>query len=140
MYKNKKIVVVMPAYNAEQTLREAYDEVIAQGVADTIVIVDDCSKDGTEAVAKSLVPGALCLVPGAGGMPGALCLVPGAGENAPSTKHQVPSTKHQAPSTLHHRTSFPGRVGANGSGGSSVAPLPSPLIRLFAAAYQRSSS
>ena len=55
MYKNKRVAVVMPAYNAEKTLREAYDEVVAQGVADTIVLVDDCSKDGTEAVAKSLV-------------------------------------------------------------------------------------
>ena len=55
MYKNKRVAVVMPAYNAEKTLREAYDEVVAQGVADTIVIVDDCSKDGTEAVAKALV-------------------------------------------------------------------------------------
>ena len=89
MFRNKHVAVVMPAYNAEKTLREAYDEVVAQGVADTIVIVDDCSKDGTEAVAKSLVPGA-------GGVPGALCLVPGAGENAPSTKHQ-------APSTIYHR-------------------------------------
>ena len=88
MYKGRRVVVVMPAYNAEQTLREAYDEVVAQGVADTVVIVDDCSKDGTEAVAKSLVPGGE---------------VPGAGENAPSTKHQAPGTKHQTPSTIYRR-------------------------------------
>ena len=50
-----RVAVVMPAYNAEKTLRTAYDEVIAQGVADTIVIVDDCSKDGTEAVARKLM-------------------------------------------------------------------------------------
>ena len=54
MYKGKKVVVVMPAYNAEQTLRTAYDEVVAQGVADTIVIVDDCSSDNTQRVAESL--------------------------------------------------------------------------------------
>ena len=54
MYKGRKVAVVMPAYNAEKTLREAYDEVVRQGVADVIVIVDDCSKDGTEAVARSL--------------------------------------------------------------------------------------
>ena len=54
MYKGRKIAVVMPAYNAEKTLRTAYDEVVAQGIADIIVIVDDCSKDGTEAVAARL--------------------------------------------------------------------------------------
>ena len=48
----------MPAYNAEKTLREAYAEVVEQGVADTVIIVDDCSRDGTEAVAKGLVEGA----------------------------------------------------------------------------------
>lgn len=55
MYKGKRIAVVMPAYNAEKTLRTAYDEVVAQGVADFIVIVDDCSSDATESVAKSLI-------------------------------------------------------------------------------------
>ena len=58
MYRGKRVAVVMPAYNAEKTLRAAYDEVIAQGVADVIVIVDDCSRDGTEKVAKELGSGA----------------------------------------------------------------------------------
>ena len=48
----------MPAYNAEKTLRTAYDEVVAQGVVDTVIIVDDCSSDGTEEVAKGLGSGA----------------------------------------------------------------------------------
>jgi len=34
MYFGKKIVVVMPAYNAAQTLRQTYDEVRAQGIVD----------------------------------------------------------------------------------------------------------
>jgi len=55
MYKNHKTAVVMPAYNAEKTLKAAYDEVVAQGVADTIIIVDDCSSDQTEKVANSIV-------------------------------------------------------------------------------------
>ena len=55
MYRNRKIAVVMPAYNAEKTLRTAYDEVVAQAVADTIIIVDDCSRDETEKVANSIV-------------------------------------------------------------------------------------
>ena len=45
MYKGKRFAVVMPAYNAEKTLRMSYDEVATQGVADTIIIVDDCSSD-----------------------------------------------------------------------------------------------
>lgn len=57
MYRGKKIAVVMPAYNAEKTLRTAYEEVVAQGIADVVVVVDDCSKDGTEAVARSLCAG-----------------------------------------------------------------------------------
>ena len=57
MYRGKRIAVVMPAYNAEQTLRTAFDEVLAQGVADLVVIVDDCSRDGTERVARSLAGG-----------------------------------------------------------------------------------
>ena len=55
MYKGRKIAVVMPAYNAEKTLRAAYGEVVVQGVADVVIIVDDCSKDGTEEVANSIV-------------------------------------------------------------------------------------
>ncbi len=54
MYKDKKIVVVMPAYNAEKTLRKTYDEVMEQGIVDLIVVVDDASRDGTVGVAKDL--------------------------------------------------------------------------------------
>ena len=63
MYKDKRVAVVMPAYNAEQTLRTAYDEVVRQGVADVIVIVDDCSSDATESIARSLQTGAECPTP-----------------------------------------------------------------------------
>ena len=55
MYKGKKIAVVMPAYNAEKTLRTVYGEVVAQGIVDTAVIVDDCSLDDTRVVAEALV-------------------------------------------------------------------------------------
>ena len=54
MYKGNKIAVVMPAYNAEKTLLTTFEQVKAQGIVDTIIVVDDCSKDGTEAVARSL--------------------------------------------------------------------------------------
>lgn len=54
MYKDSKVAVIMPAYNAEHTLRRSFDEVRREGIADTVVIVDDCSCDGTERVARGL--------------------------------------------------------------------------------------
>src|SRR5208283_4699111 len=54
MYQNKKVVVVMPAYNAAKTLRQTYEEVRAQGVVDKIILVDDVSRDETVAVARGL--------------------------------------------------------------------------------------
>ena len=54
MYRGKKIVVVMPAYTAAQTLRQTYDEVREQGIVDEIILVDDRSHDDTVAVARSL--------------------------------------------------------------------------------------
>jgi glycosyltransferase involved in cell wall biosynthesis len=54
MYKNQKIVVVMPAYNAEKTLRKTYDEVMQQEIVDLVILVDDGSRDGTVALARSL--------------------------------------------------------------------------------------
>ena len=44
----------MPAYNAAQTLRKTYDEVIAQGIVDLIIVVDDGSSDETVSIAKTL--------------------------------------------------------------------------------------
>ena len=35
----------MPAYNAIQTLRKTYDEVMAQGIVDNVIVVDDGSSD-----------------------------------------------------------------------------------------------
>ncbi|MDO8684802.1 MAG: glycosyltransferase family 2 protein [Armatimonadota bacterium] len=54
MFKDKKVVVVMPAYNAEQTLRVTYEEVMEQGIVDEIIVVDDASHDETVAVARTL--------------------------------------------------------------------------------------
>ena len=44
----------MPAYNAAQTLRKTYDEVISQGIVDQIIVVDDGSSDETVSIAKAL--------------------------------------------------------------------------------------
>jgi len=54
MYKDKKIVVVMPAYNAARTLRMTYDEVMEQGIVDKIILVDDAGHDETATIARSL--------------------------------------------------------------------------------------
>ncbi len=49
-----KIIVVMPAYKAEGTLRMTYNEVMSTGVVDEVILVDDASPDGTAALAKTL--------------------------------------------------------------------------------------
>ena len=54
MYKDKKLIVVMPAYNAAKTLRKTYDEVMEQGIVDLVILVDDASNDETSAIASSL--------------------------------------------------------------------------------------
>ena len=43
----------MPAYNAAQTLRKTYDEVMEQDVVDLVIVVDDGSRDETVGIAKS---------------------------------------------------------------------------------------
>jgi glycosyltransferase involved in cell wall biosynthesis len=54
MYNQRKVVVVMPAYNAARTLRRTYEEVMAQGVVDHVIVVDDASRDRTVDVAREL--------------------------------------------------------------------------------------
>jgi glycosyltransferase involved in cell wall biosynthesis len=53
MLYGKKIVVVMPAYNAEKTLKKTYHE-IDLTIVDEVILVDDHSKDATKEVAKEL--------------------------------------------------------------------------------------
>jgi glycosyltransferase involved in cell wall biosynthesis len=54
MFNNKKVIVVMPAYNAAQTLHKTYEEVMEQEIVDLVIVVDDGSQDETVAIAKSL--------------------------------------------------------------------------------------
>jgi glycosyltransferase involved in cell wall biosynthesis len=53
MLKGKRVTVVMPAYNAEKTLKMTYDE-IPHDIVDHVLLVDDGSWDGTAEIAKSL--------------------------------------------------------------------------------------
>jgi glycosyltransferase involved in cell wall biosynthesis len=59
MLNGRKVVVVMPAYNAEKTLRRTYEE-IPRDVVDEVILVDDASQDRTVALAREL--GIQCLV------------------------------------------------------------------------------
>lgn len=54
MFRDKRVVVVMPAYNAARTLRQTYAEVREQGIVDQIILVDDRSRDETVDVARAL--------------------------------------------------------------------------------------
>jgi len=53
MISGKKVVVVLPAYKAEKTLRKTFAE-IPMDVVDSILLVDDRSDDKTVEVAKEL--------------------------------------------------------------------------------------
>jgi len=54
MYRDRKVVIVMPAYNAAKTLQRTYDEVMAQEIVDEVIVVDDGSHDETVAIARAL--------------------------------------------------------------------------------------
>ena len=53
MYKNKKIIVVLPAYNAALTLEKTYAEIPCP-LVDEVILCDDASRDNTVALARSL--------------------------------------------------------------------------------------
>ena len=53
MYKGKKVIVVLPAYNAALTLEKTYKE-IPFDLVDEVILCDDASKDNTSDLAKSI--------------------------------------------------------------------------------------
>lgn len=53
MLNAKKIIVVMPAYNAALTLHQTYDE-LPLDIVDEVILVDDASSDGTVALASKM--------------------------------------------------------------------------------------
>jgi len=53
MPAGQKTIVVMPAYNAANTLERCYDD-IPKDFVDEVIVVDDCSKDATEEIARKL--------------------------------------------------------------------------------------
>lgn len=58
-YQEKKIIVVMPAYNAAKTLKQTYDD-LPKDLIDSVIVVDDASRDATVAVAKGLGLTVIC--------------------------------------------------------------------------------
>lgn len=53
MIQGKRVAVVMPAYYAEKTVAKTVAE-IDRTIADDVILVDDCSKDRTAEIARSL--------------------------------------------------------------------------------------
>jgi glycosyltransferase involved in cell wall biosynthesis len=53
MIGNKRVVVVLPAYNAERTLEQTYRE-IPFDVVDDVILIDDASADQTVALSRRL--------------------------------------------------------------------------------------
>lgn len=53
MINGKKVIVVLPAYNAAKTLEKTYQE-IPFDIVDDVILVDDNSKDNTAAIAEKL--------------------------------------------------------------------------------------
>ena len=53
MISNKRLIVIMPAYNAEKTLRQTYAELPHEYV-DDVILVDDASSDQTAKIAQEL--------------------------------------------------------------------------------------
>lgn len=53
MIEGRKVIVVMPAYNAAETLQRTYDE-LPKEIVDDVILVDDQSRDETAALAEEL--------------------------------------------------------------------------------------
>jgi len=53
MFNGKKVVVVLPAYNAAPTLEKTYNE-IPMDIVDDVILVDDASKDNTSELARNI--------------------------------------------------------------------------------------
>lgn len=53
MLNNKRVAIVLPAYNAAKTLEQTYNEIPFE-IVDDVILVDDCSNDETKTVAERL--------------------------------------------------------------------------------------
>src|SRR5689334_387448 len=53
MIEGRRLIVVMPAYNASRTLRRTYDE-LPHEIVDEVIVVDDSSRDDTIEQAREM--------------------------------------------------------------------------------------
>ena len=53
MIAGQKVIVVLPVYNAEKTLRQTFDE-IPHDIVDEVILTDDASHDDTVTIAREL--------------------------------------------------------------------------------------
>lgn len=53
MFEGKKVIVIMPAYNAERTLEKTYND-IPKDIVDEVILCDDYSCDRTVDIAQKL--------------------------------------------------------------------------------------
>lgn len=53
MIKNKRVIIVLPAYNAAKTIKQTYNE-IDFSIVDEVILVDDCSNDETIEIARKI--------------------------------------------------------------------------------------
>jgi glycosyltransferase involved in cell wall biosynthesis len=54
MMEGRRVVIVMPAYNASRTLERTHGEVVAHEFVDRVIVVDDASRDDTVERARTL--------------------------------------------------------------------------------------
>ena len=51
----KKVTILIPCYNEAKTIEEVVSKVVNSDVSDKeIIIIDDCSNDGTKEILKNL--------------------------------------------------------------------------------------
>ncbi len=54
MYKNERVSVIMPVYNEERTVSEIIKRVLAQRAVDQLIIINDGSRDRSDAIIRSI--------------------------------------------------------------------------------------
>jgi len=54
MFRDLRVIVVMPAYNACETVAKTYEGVVEHECVDQVILVDDASDDRTVDIARSL--------------------------------------------------------------------------------------
>lgn len=54
--ENPIVSVIMPAFNCEKSIAKAMNSVLSQGVLLELIIINDCSDDGTDSIIQGYLP------------------------------------------------------------------------------------